>query len=260
MQEAPAPPQSQIRGVCRGWPALDLRGRSLVSPDLDSGSLELADCMVDPRKTYGEMAGLWGSAKTYGEMRQACGRMGKPQYRMGRRPMCGEAAESHGERKSHEKPEYGSGRRRLGMGAAGPAWGVCPNGRLGAICGLCIFLQQPGAPPGHGRRRTGRRCYLYTVQSSGVFIVFIPEKTQKSRRLNSVIQVMRWQPDRFVRLTRIGSTWNVLASPLSRGKHTALRATEIGLCTALGQGRRRLPSGSSCTRSKCLHYPDLKRL
>ena len=56
----------------------------------------------------------------YGEMRQACGRMGKPRYRMRRRPMCGEAAESHGERKSHEKPEYGSGRRRLGMGAAGP--------------------------------------------------------------------------------------------------------------------------------------------
>ena len=25
------------------------------------------DCMGDPRKTYGEMAGLWGSAKTYGE-------------------------------------------------------------------------------------------------------------------------------------------------------------------------------------------------
>ena len=32
----------------------------------------------------------------------------------------------------------------------------------------------------------------YTVQSSGVFIVFIPEKTQKSRRLNSVIQATRW--------------------------------------------------------------------
>ena len=55
----------------------------------------------------------------------------------------------------------------------------------------------------------------YTVHSSGVFIVFIPEKTQKSRRLNGVIQAMRWQPDRFVRLTRIGSTWNVLASSLS---------------------------------------------
>ena len=27
---------------------------------------------------------------------------------------------------------------------------------------------------------------FYTVQSSGVFAVFIPEKTQKSRRLNSV--------------------------------------------------------------------------
>ena len=31
------------------------------------------------------------------------------------------------------------------------------------------------------------RIYLvYFVQSSGVFAVFIPEKTQKSRRLNSV--------------------------------------------------------------------------
>ena len=66
------------------------------------------------------------------------------------------------------------------------AWGACPNGRLGVICGLCMFLQQPRAPPGHGRRRTGRRCHLYTVQSSRVFAVFIPEKTQKSRRLNSV--------------------------------------------------------------------------
>ena len=31
----------------------------------------------------------------------------------------------------------------------------------------------------------------HTVQSSGVFIVFIPEKTQKSRRLNSVCS---WEP------------------------------------------------------------------
>ena len=44
---------------------------------------------------------------------------------------------------------------------------------------------------------------------------------------------MRWQPDRFVRLTRIGSTWNVLASSLSWEKHTALRATEMGLVPLL---------------------------
>ena len=30
----------------------------------------------------------------------------------------------------------------------------------------------------------------YTVHSSGVFTVFIPEKTQKSRRLNSVIRLL----------------------------------------------------------------------
>ena len=162
----------------------------------------------------GRWPGYGGSAMTYGEIRQACGCMWKPRYRMGRRPMCGEVAESHGERKSHEKPEYGSGRRRLGMG---------PPDRMGSLSQWQTWrdlwalriLQQPGAPPGHGRRRTGRRCYLYTVQSLGVFIVFIPEKTQKSRRLNGVIQAMRWQPDRFVRLARIGSTWNVLASPLS---------------------------------------------
>ena len=34
-----------------GFVALDL----LVSPGLESDSLELVDCMVDPRKTYGEM-------------------------------------------------------------------------------------------------------------------------------------------------------------------------------------------------------------
>ena len=36
----------------------DLRGRTLVSPKMDSDSLELVDCMADPRKTYGEMAWL----------------------------------------------------------------------------------------------------------------------------------------------------------------------------------------------------------
>ena len=46
----------------------DLRSRTLVSPKMDSDSLELVDCMADPRKTYGEMAWLWGSAVTYGEM------------------------------------------------------------------------------------------------------------------------------------------------------------------------------------------------
>ena len=108
MQEVPAPPHSQVQGIGWGVLARTFAGpKTLVSLDLGSDSLELADCMVDPRKTYGEM-------------RQACGCMGKPRYRMGRRSMCGEAAESHGERKSHEKPEYGSGRWRLGMVAAGP--------------------------------------------------------------------------------------------------------------------------------------------
>ena len=138
VQEVTAPPQSQACVICWNWPAFGLRrcnagpwcllvgvGWDLWNWNAGLGEikvefLELADCMADPRKPYGKMTNLWGSAATYGEMRQACGCMGKPRCRMGRRPMCGEAAESHRERKSHEKPEYGSGRRWLGMGAAGP--------------------------------------------------------------------------------------------------------------------------------------------
>ena len=128
-------PHSQACVICWNWPALGLldcnvgsgclldvvgwgfAGQDpLVSSSSKSIFLILRYCLADPRKPYVEMTSLWGSAVTYGEMRQACGCMGKPRYRMGRRPMCGEAVESHGERKSHEKPEYGSGRRRLGMG------------------------------------------------------------------------------------------------------------------------------------------------
>ena len=64
----------------------------------------------------GDLPWRMGEWPAYGDLTK---RMGKPRYRMGRWPVW-EAAESHGERKSHEKPEYGSGRRRLGMGAAGP--------------------------------------------------------------------------------------------------------------------------------------------
>ena len=107
MQEVPAPPP--VCRICVTWLARDLRGRSLVSPDLGSDSLELADCMVDPRKTYGEMAWLWGSAKTYGEMRQACGRMGKPRYRMGRWPVYGKPWNRMGSRKNVWEMPQGMG-------------------------------------------------------------------------------------------------------------------------------------------------------
>ena len=68
--------------------------------------------------------------------------------------------------------------RNMEAGGGGSAWG--PPDRMGSLSQWQTWrdlwalriLQQPGAPPGHGRRRTGRRCYLYTVQSSGVFIVF----------------------------------------------------------------------------------------
>ena len=138
----------------------------------------------DPRKPYGEMARLWGiwcgvweNGRPMGICHDVWGDAsgvwpyGKTAIPYGETACVWEATEWHGGRRT--------------------AWGACPNGRLGAICGLCVFLQQPGAPPRYGRRRTGRRCYLYTVQSSGVFIVFIPEKTQKFRRLNRVIQAMR---------------------------------------------------------------------
>ena len=111
---------TQVLDVCLAGLVGDLWNRNAGLGEIKVEFLELADCMADPRKPYGKMTNLWGSAATYGEMRQACGCMGKPRCRMGRRPMCGEAAESHRERKSHEKPEYGSGRRWLGMGAAGP--------------------------------------------------------------------------------------------------------------------------------------------
>ena len=71
MQEVPAPPHSQVQGICWGVLARTFAGpKTLVSLDLGSDSLELVNCMVDPRKTYGEM-------------HQACGCMGKPRYRMG---------------------------------------------------------------------------------------------------------------------------------------------------------------------------------
>ena len=134
-----APPQSQVCVICvnlsQGLVCWTGSALGLLRCNAGSGCFRgwLGICMAlvsrkrifrYPRKPYGEMTSLWGSAVTYGEMRQACGCMGKPRYRMGRRPMCGEAAESHGERKSHEKPEYGSGRRRLGMG---------PPDRMGSL-------------------------------------------------------------------------------------------------------------------------------
>ena len=76
-------------GKMRNWPARGLWNRLLFSSGLESDFLELVDCMGDQRKTYGEMACLWGSVKMYGEMRQACGCMGKPRYRMGRWPVYG---------------------------------------------------------------------------------------------------------------------------------------------------------------------------
>ena len=79
---------------------------------------------------YGRMAGLWGSGVAYGEMRQACGRMGEPRYHMGRWPVWG-AVESHG------KP-----RKRMGIRGA---WGSAGRGLQCMACemwdcGLCSFL------------------------------------------------------------------------------------------------------------------------
>ena len=78
--------------------------------------------MADPRKPYGEMARLWGSAKTYGEMRQACDRMEKPRYHMGRRPVYGRPRNRMGSRENVWE-------NASGMGTA-PAYGR-PPGHMG---------------------------------------------------------------------------------------------------------------------------------
>ena len=65
---------------------------------------------------YGRMAGLWGSAVMYGEMRQACGRMGKwPVWA---------AVESHG----GTAKTYG---KCHGIWETAPAYGR-PPGRMGS--------------------------------------------------------------------------------------------------------------------------------
>ena len=98
--------------------------RTLVSPDLGSDSLELANCMVDPRKTYGEMACLWGSGVTYGEMRQACSCMGKLRYHMGRWPVYGRSRNRMGNESRMKN-------RNMEAGGDGSAWG--PPDRMGSL-------------------------------------------------------------------------------------------------------------------------------
>ena len=152
--------------ACRGW--LEICGdRTLVSPKLKSDfwSLWIVWGIRGNRMgrwpgyggsgvAYGRMADLWGSAKTYGEMRQACGRMGKPRYHMGRWLVCGRPRNRMGN-EGHMK------NRNMEAGGGGSVWG--PPDRMGSLSQwqtwrdlrTCIFLQQPGAPLGHGRHRTG---------------------------------------------------------------------------------------------------------
>ena len=132
---------TQVQGIC--WTGLvgDLRRWNAGLSEMKVRFLELVDRMGrwpgygGSSVAYGRMAGLWGSAKTYEEMRQACDRMGKPRYYMGRRPVYGrplnrmgsrenvwgnstgignsasvwEAARLYGERKSHESQERNNG-------------------------------------------------------------------------------------------------------------------------------------------------------
>ena len=88
----------------------------------------------------GRWPGYGGSAVTYGEMRQACGRMGKPRYRMGRRPMCGEAAESHGKPQKRMGEAAGHWKRRRYMGR--------PPGRMGAETALKPGIWERRRPAG----------------------------------------------------------------------------------------------------------------
>ena len=144
-------PQSQACVICWNWSALGLPDCDagpeclldrvgwgfaeldpLVSSSLESNSLEFVDCMGirgnrmgrwpgygGSGVVYGRMAGLWGSAMMYGEMRQACGRMGKPRYRMGRRPV--------------------RGRPQNGMGAVGPHGEPAPMADLARSAGFAYF-------------------------------------------------------------------------------------------------------------------------
>ena len=140
VQEVTAPPTSQVCSICWNWPALDLRRCNAGSGCLLAGLVGI--CGTGPaglveRKAnfkkivnrmgrwpgYGRMACLWGSAAMYGEMRQACGRMGKPRYRMGKWPVW-EAAESHGEPRKRMGNATGHGKRRRHM------WR--PPGRMGS--------------------------------------------------------------------------------------------------------------------------------
>ena len=144
VQEVTAPPTSQVCSICWNWPALDLRRCNAGSGCLLAGLVGI--CGTGPaglveRKAnfkkivnrmgrwpgYGRMAGLWGSAKTYGEIRQACGRMGKPRY------LWGDGL--------RERPlnRMGEPRKRMGNGLRGrprnrmgePRWETCAAGIWG---------------------------------------------------------------------------------------------------------------------------------
>ena len=101
-----------------GWGFVELD--PLVSSSLGSNSLELADCMADPRKPYGEMADLWGSAVTYGEMRRRVAVWGNRDTVWGGGPCVGRPRNrmENESRMKNRNMEAGGG--RLGMGAAGP--------------------------------------------------------------------------------------------------------------------------------------------
>ena len=138
--------------------------------------------MGDPRKPYGEVAWLWGiwcgvweNGRPVGICQSVWGDglCGRPRNRMGNRKNVWEmpqgmgngagvweAARLYGERKSYESQEWNNGiwpadfarfrefwrEAAARHGGRRTAWRACPNGRLGVICGLCMFLQQRGAP------------------------------------------------------------------------------------------------------------------
>ena len=87
----------------------------------------------------------------------------------------------------------------------------------------------------------------YTVHSSGVFTVFIPEKTQKSRRLNSVIRLL------FRGVNEAPGPWKDLLK-LLKGQGPLCSVVDLGWYRdALPDDRRDLVDGA---RYRGLAHPE----
>ena len=125
---------TQVQGIC--WSGLvgDLRNWNAGLSEMKVGFLELVDRMGDPRKPYGEMARLWGSAVAYGRMAGLWGSV----------KTYGETAIPYGEMAC-------VGGRRIAWGSRENVWemprdmGTCAGtwGSRQAICGAKITLK-PG--------------------------------------------------------------------------------------------------------------------